>query len=77
MVDTDASNDGLVGVLSQDQDRQEKVIPYFTKTLSKPEGNYCVLDVNFWQWLRAWRTFTSIFMVENFILAQTMLRLSG
>lgn len=42
ILDTDASNVGIGGVLSQTQEGQEKVIGYFSKTLSKPERNYCV-----------------------------------
>jgi hypothetical protein len=33
---------GIGGVLSQVQDGRERVIAYFSKTLSKPERNYCV-----------------------------------
>jgi len=42
IVDTDASNVGIGGVLSQMQDGEERVISYFSKTLSKAEKNYCV-----------------------------------
>ena len=42
ILDTDASNAGIGGVLSQNQDGQEKVIGYVSKMLSKPERNYCV-----------------------------------
>jgi hypothetical protein len=41
-VDTDASNVRLGCVLSQVQDRQEKVITYYSKTLNKAERNYCI-----------------------------------
>ena len=42
IVDTDASNTGLGGVLSQKRGDQEVAIAYFSKSLSKPERNYCV-----------------------------------
>ncbi|CAK1599512.1 unnamed protein product [Parnassius mnemosyne] len=42
IVDTDASDIGLGSVLSQRNGDQEIVIAYFSKSLSKPERNYCV-----------------------------------
>jgi hypothetical protein len=42
IVDTDASNFGIGGVLSQIQNGQECVIAYYSKTLNKAERNYCV-----------------------------------
>jgi hypothetical protein len=42
IVDTDASNFRIGGVLSQVQDGQERVIAYYSKTLNKAERNYCV-----------------------------------
>ena len=42
IVDTNASNVGIGGVLSQVQDGSEQVVAYFSKTLSKAERNYCV-----------------------------------
>ena len=42
VLDTDASNVGIGAVLSQYQHGQERVIGYFSKTLAKPERNYCV-----------------------------------
>ena len=41
ILDTDASNIGIGAVLSQVQDKEEKVIEYFSSVLSKPEKNYC------------------------------------
>jgi hypothetical protein len=43
IVDTDASNFEIGGVLSQVQDWQERVIAYYSKTLNKEERNYCVI----------------------------------
>ena len=42
VIDTDASNVGLGGVLSQIQNGQETVISYFSRCLSKCERSYCV-----------------------------------
>jgi hypothetical protein len=42
IVDTDASNVGIGGVLFQVQEGQERVIAYCSKTLNKAESNYCV-----------------------------------
>jgi hypothetical protein len=42
IVDTDASNVRIGGVLSQIQDRRERVIAYYSKKLNKAERNYYV-----------------------------------
>ncbi|GBN71653.1 Retrovirus-related Pol polyprotein from transposon 297 [Araneus ventricosus] len=42
ILDTDASNEGIGAVLSQDIENEERVIAYFSKSLVKPERNYCV-----------------------------------
>ncbi|CAC5389689.1 Retrovirus-related Pol polyprotein from transposon 297 [Mytilus coruscus] len=42
IIDADASQYGMGSVLSQVQDRVEKVNSYFSKTFSKPERHYCV-----------------------------------
>ena len=41
-MDTDASEKGIGAVQSQEQNGQEKVITYFSRTLSRTEQNYCV-----------------------------------
>jgi hypothetical protein len=42
VVDTDTSNIGIGGMVSQVQDGQELVIAYNSKTLNKAKRNYCV-----------------------------------
>lgn len=39
---TDACDTGIGAVLSQVQEGVEKVIAYYSRTLSKPERRYCV-----------------------------------
>ncbi|GBM00012.1 Retrovirus-related Pol polyprotein from transposon 297 [Araneus ventricosus] len=42
ILDTDASNKGIGAVLSQKIENEERAIAYFSKSLGKPERNYCV-----------------------------------
>ncbi|KAG7489138.1 Retrovirus-related Pol poly from transposon 297 [Solea senegalensis] len=42
VLDTDASSEGVGGVLSQVWPEGERVVAYFSKALEKPERNYCV-----------------------------------
>ena len=42
IIDTDVSNIGMDGVISQVQCGSERVVSYFSKRLSKAERNYCV-----------------------------------
>ncbi|GBM56921.1 Transposon Ty3-G Gag-Pol polyprotein [Araneus ventricosus] len=42
ILDTDASNEGIGAMLSQNIGNEERVFAYFSKSLGKPERNYCV-----------------------------------
>ena len=42
ILDSHASRYAIGGVLSQVFDGTEKVVGYYSRTLSKPERNYCV-----------------------------------
>ena len=41
-LDTDASEKGIGAVLSQEQNGQERVVAYFSRSLNRRERNYCV-----------------------------------
>jgi len=40
-LDNDARQEGIGAVLSQEQDNQEQVIAYASRTLTKAEQKYC------------------------------------
>ncbi len=44
ILDTDASDTGIGGVLTQIQNGNEKVVAYASRTLNRAERNYCVTD---------------------------------
>ena len=44
ILDTDASDSQIAGILSQIQDGQERVISYGSRTLGNAEKNYCITD---------------------------------
>ncbi|MES9881558.1 MAG: reverse transcriptase domain-containing protein [Sedimenticola sp.] len=44
ILDTDASDTQIAGVLSQVQDGKERVVSYGSRTLNKAERNYCITD---------------------------------
>ena len=57
ILDTDACDVSIAAVLSKMQDGRERVIAYASRTLNKPERNYCVTDRE----LLAIRYFTEYF----------------
>ena len=44
ILDTDASDTQISGILSQIQGGHERVISYGSRTLNKAEKNYCITD---------------------------------
>ncbi|GBN02469.1 Retrovirus-related Pol polyprotein from transposon 297 [Araneus ventricosus] len=42
ILDTDASNEGIGAVLSQNIGSEKRVIAYFSKSLDNPKRNYCI-----------------------------------
>ena len=77
ILDTDASNSGVGAVLSQVSGGEERVVAYFSRTLSKSERNYCVTRRELLA--RSWQFGTStITSLEGvFESAQTMVRFNG
>ena len=57
VVDTDASLTGVGAILSQLQDGQEKVISYYSSSLSRAERNYCATRRELLSILKAVRRF--------------------
>jgi hypothetical protein len=62
IVNTDASNMGIGGVLSQETDGQGRVLVYYSKILSRSERNYCVTRRGYWLQWRRWNTSTNTSM---------------
>ena len=44
ILDTDASDGQIAGIMSQIQDGCERVISYGSRTLGRAEKNYCITD---------------------------------
>ena len=68
ILDTDASANRLGAVVSQDQDREEKVIAYWSKALSPAEKNYCVTRRELLTVVEACRHFRSYLYGQRFRL---------
>lgn len=68
ILDTDASNTGIEAVLSQQQEDEEKVIAYYSATLSCPERNYCVTRKELLAMIRAVKHFHPYLYGRKFLL---------
>ena len=68
IVDTDASNTAIGGVLSQKDEQGERVIAYFSKTLSQPEKNYCVTRRELLAVVRTLKHFHKYLYGQKFLL---------
>lgn len=68
IVDTDASNVGLGAVLSQEGEHGEQVVAYYSRTLSRPERNYCVTRRELLAIVLALRRFRPYLYGQRFLL---------
>jgi hypothetical protein len=74
IVDTDASNVGIGGVLSQIQNGEERMIAYCSKMLNKAERNYCVTRRELLAIVRTLEHFHKYLYRQEFHLCTTTLR---
>ena len=68
MLDTDASDVGVRVVLSQIQEGNERVVAYYSKTLSPGEHNYCVTRRELLAVIKAIKHFRPYLYGQNFHL---------
>jgi hypothetical protein len=68
LVDTDSSNVGIEGVISQVQEEQERVIAYYNKTLNKVKKNYYVTQRELFAVVRTLELFHNYFYGLGFHL---------
>ncbi|GFU09824.1 retrovirus-related Pol polyprotein from transposon 412 [Nephila pilipes] len=68
ILDTDASHANVGAVLSQEIDGQERVIAYWSKCLSKPKRNYCVIRKEVLAIVKAVENFHSYVYGRKFLL---------
>src|SRR6266516_7053 len=67
-LDTDASNDSIVAVLSQIQGGEERVIAYASRRLSRQEKNYCVTRRELLAIVHFTKQFRSYLLGRDFII---------
>ncbi|GBM64117.1 Retrovirus-related Pol polyprotein from transposon 297 [Araneus ventricosus] len=68
ILDTDGSNEGIGAVLSQNFGNEEHVIAYFSKSLGKPERNYCVTSKELLAILKSIEHFHHYLYEQKFLL---------
>ncbi|UYV75275.1 K02A2.6-like [Cordylochernes scorpioides] len=68
ILDTDASNLGIGGVLSQVQDEDERVIEFFSRVLTKAERNYCATRKELLAIVKAVEHFHKYLYGQNFLI---------
>ena len=67
-LDTDASEKGIGAVLSQEQNGQERVVAYFSRSLNRREPNYCVTRKELLAVIKATEKFHYYFYGQRFVL---------
>ena len=72
ILDSDASNKAVGAVLSQKQDRAERVVAYMSKTMNKHEQSYCVTRKELLAVVTALKHFTTICMARKSCSVLTM-----
>ena len=77
VLDTDASSTGIGAVLSQQVNREERVVAYFSCSLSLSELHYCVFCWEVLVMEKAIKHFTHTCMGESFGYVQTTLLFAG
>ena len=68
ILDTDTSIVGLGAVLSQEGEHGEQVIANFSRSLSRPERNYCVSQLELLDVIRGIHHFRTYLKIRQFLL---------
>lgn len=77
ILDTDASSTGLGAVLSQVQNGEERVLGYFSRSLSRAEKNYCVTRKELLALIAATKHFNYFLCGQKFVIRTDHLALNG